>query len=91
MTLSLRARLTLWYTIALVLVLCLFGADVLWQQGRLGIRRVDRDLDGLEATVANVLRGELKENETPAGAASEARDTVASPGRAVAILDAGGA
>ncbi len=89
-TLSLRTRLTLWYTCALVVVLCLFGADVLWVQGRLGIRRVDRELDGLEATIANVVRGELKEHSTPAAAAEEARDTVATPGRAVAILDANG-
>ena len=90
MALSLRARLTLWYTVALVVVLCLFCADVLWVQGRLGIRRVDRELDGLEATIANVLRGELKEHSTSASAAEEARDTVATPGRAVAIFDANG-
>ena len=90
MTLSLRTRLTLWYTFALVVVLCLFGADVLWVQGRLGIRRVDRELDGLETTIANVVRGELKEHSTPASAAEEARDTVATPGRAVAILDVNG-
>ena len=35
-TLSLRARLTLWYTLALLVVLCLFGANVLWQQRRIG-------------------------------------------------------
>ena len=90
MTLSLRARLTLWYTFAVVAALCLFGADVLWMQGRLGVRRVDRELDGLQATVANVLRGELKEHATPKAAAEEARDTVAVPGRAVAIFDANG-
>ena len=43
--LSLRARLTLWYTLALLVVLALFGADVLWQQRRIGLRRVDRDFD----------------------------------------------
>ena len=41
-TLSLRARLTLWYTLALVVVLGLFGADLLWVQSRIGVRRVDR-------------------------------------------------
>jgi signal transduction histidine kinase len=90
MTLSLRARLTLWYTFAVVAALCLFGADVLWMQSRLGVRRVDRELDGLEATIANVLRGELKEHATPRAAAEEARDTVAAPGRAIAIFDANG-
>ena len=37
-TLSLRMRLTAWYTFALLVVLCLFGADVLWEQGRVGLR-----------------------------------------------------
>ena len=45
-TLSLRARLTLWYTLALLVVLGLFAADVLWVQSRIGLRRVDRELDG---------------------------------------------
>ena len=53
--LSLRARLTLWYTLALLVVLCLFGANVLWQQRRIGIRRVDRELEALTATLANVI------------------------------------
>jgi two-component system OmpR family sensor kinase len=88
--LSLRARLTLWYTIALLVVLSLFGADVLWQQGRLGLRRVDRELDALTTTLENVVRDELTETHDPAKAAEEARTTVTSPGRAVAILDAHG-
>jgi signal transduction histidine kinase len=89
-TLSLRARLTLWYTFALVVVLCLFGADVLWVQGRIGVRRVDRELDGLTTTLANVIRGELSEHATLASAAEEARRAVTAAGRAIAILDAQG-
>jgi heavy metal sensor kinase len=88
--LSLRARLTLWYTIALLVVLSLFGADVLWQQGRLGLRRVDRELDALTTTLENVVRDELTETHDPTKAAEEARTTVTSPGRAVAIFDAHG-
>ena len=89
-TLSLRLRLTLWYTVALVVVLCLGGADVLWIQARLGVRRVDRELETTIATLANVIRAELDEKATPAAAAEEARSTVAVPGRAVAIVDANG-
>ena len=89
-SLSLRARLTLWYTLALVLVLCLFGADVLWIQGRIGMRRVDRELESLTATIANVIRSELQERATPAEAAEEARRTVSAEGRAIAILDTHG-
>src|SRR2546426_3139155 len=84
---SLRARLTLWYTFALVVVLCLFGANVVWTQGRLGVRRVDRELDGLTATLSNIVRDELKEMATPVAAAEEACQTLAASGRPVAIFD----
>src|SRR5438093_13636386 len=88
--LSLRTQLTIWYTVALLVVLCLFGADVLWQQARVGMRRVDRDLDAFTATLANVVREELMEMPGARQAAVEARNTVATPGRAIAILDARG-
>ena len=45
--LSLRGRLTLWYTLALVVVLGLFAADVLWVLTGIGLRRVDRELASL--------------------------------------------
>jgi len=89
-TLSLRARLTLWYTLALVIVLGLFAGYVLWQQGRIGMRRVDRELAGLTTTLTNVIRAELAEQVSLETAAEEARLTVAADGRAVAIFDAHG-
>jgi two-component system OmpR family sensor kinase len=88
--LSLRARLTLWYTLALLLALSLFGANVLWQQRRIGVRRVDRELDALTATLVNVLQDELNEQDDLETAATEATATVTAPRRAVAILDRGG-
>ena len=88
--LSLRARLTLWYTFALVIVLCLFGANVVWTEGRLGVRRVDRELDDLTATLVNIIRDELTEHSTAAVVADEAVQTLAASGRAVAVLDAHG-
>jgi two-component system, OmpR family, sensor kinase len=84
---SLRMRLTLWYTLALLAVLCLFGVNVLWQQGRIGLRRVDRELEALMATLGNVVREELIEMDAPKTAADEALTTVTAPGRAMAILD----
>ncbi len=90
MTLTLRARLTLWYTLALLAVMCLFAVDVLWVQGRLGERRVDRELGGYATTIANILESEFAELATPADAAREATREVAAPGRAVAVLDADG-
>ena len=56
--LSLRVRLTLWYTVALVVVLVLFGVDVLVVEGRLGIRRADAELDNVHTTLVTVLREE---------------------------------
>jgi signal transduction histidine kinase len=88
--LSLRARLTLWYTLALVVVLCLFCADVLWVQSRIGTRRVDRELDGLTTTLTNVIHGELAEHASLADASEEARRAVTARGRAIAILDVHG-
>jgi heavy metal sensor kinase len=89
--LSLRVRLTLWYALALLVVLSVFGADLWWTEGRLGLQRVDRDLDELTATVTNVVQAELKEGGSPVAAAEEATRTVASRASAVAIRDARGA
>ena len=75
-TLSLRARLTLWYTFALLVVLSLFGADVLWQQGRIGLRRVDRELDALATTLANVMQRRARGEPDVPAAATEAQATV---------------
>jgi len=86
-TLSLRARLTIWYTLALLVVLCLFGATVLWQQQRIGIRRVDQELDALTATLANVNQEEIDELDDFVTAATEATTTLKAPGRALAIVD----
>jgi two-component system, OmpR family, sensor kinase len=100
--LSLRSRLTLWYTLALFVVLCLFGTEVLWVHGRLGAQRLDRDLDDIVGTLANVLDAELAENDPPAFAAEEATAQVAAPAsrawaigrqprvRAAAVLDEDG-
>jgi heavy metal sensor kinase len=89
-TLSLRSRLTLWYTIVLVVMLCFFGADIVWLLGGLGVQRIDRELADAEATVIKIVGNELKEREPPADAAAEAAETVADQDLAVAILDARG-
>jgi heavy metal sensor kinase len=89
-SLSLRNRLTLWYTLSLLVVLCLFGANVLWQQRRIGIRRVDRELEALTATLINVMQDELNEQDELGLAATEATTTVTAPRRALAILEENG-
>jgi len=89
-TLSLRARLTLWYTITLVLVLGLLGAEVLVEQKRLGIRRVDQELESDHAILTNVLQEELRELDAPDEAAGEAKNAMRSLGNEIAILDSAG-
>ena len=87
---SLRLRLTLWYTSSLIVALCLFGAEVLWGQGRVGLRRVDRELDSLSSSLADAMQGASTGHVELALAAEEARRTVSLPGSAVAILDGHG-
>jgi signal transduction histidine kinase len=90
-TLSLRARLTLWYVLVLVGVLGFFAADVLIIQQRIGMRRIDRELDATHTQLTQMLREELRELDAPPLAAEESSHVIASAGRAVAIFDAGGA
>ena len=89
-TLALRTRLTLWYTLALLVVLCLFGADVLLMQRRLSIRRVDKELETLTLTLSSLIEEELGEKDSVRTAAEGASHTMTAPGRALAILDTAG-
>jgi signal transduction histidine kinase len=88
--LSLRLRLTIWYSLALLVTMTLGGVVVLREQGRVGIRRVDRELEAFSGTLRAVLEDELTEHDDVVVAAEDARRTVTIPGRAVAILDAAG-
>jgi signal transduction histidine kinase len=87
---NVRLRVVAWYSLALVVVLGVFAVLVVWQQGRIGMLRVDRELDALAGTLENVLRDEMSETGDPVGAALEARTTLAAPGRPLAILDGDG-
>jgi signal transduction histidine kinase len=86
--LSLKGRLAIWYALALLAILSLFGAQVLWQQGRVGLRRVDRELAELSATSANILRDEIHEREP--NPPREALASLSPRHRAIAIFDARG-
>lgn len=59
--LSIRARLTLWYGIVVLMVLLASGGAVSWIQTELGLRRVDRSLAAAADTVVGVVRNELDE------------------------------
>ena len=85
-----RVRVIVWYSFVLLAVLGAFAVFIVWQQGRIGLRRVDRELDALSGTLENVLRDEMTETDDPVAAAAEARSTLAAPGRPLAILDGDG-
>jgi len=88
--LSLRGRLTLWYTLVLVVVLAVFGAAVVWTEGRIVLGRIDSELAGVEETMRKIVGNELQEQESPAEAASEAAETVAAVNLSTAVFDEGG-
>jgi two-component system, OmpR family, sensor kinase len=62
--LSIRARLTLWYSVVVLMVLLASGAAVSWLQTELGLRRVDGSLAAAADTVVGVVRNELDEGLT---------------------------
>jgi heavy metal sensor kinase len=85
--LSLRARLTLWYTIVLFVALAIFGADVMVVQQRLSVRHLDEQIGDIHATLMKVLRSELAEGAPLTEAAQEAVDTAAAENTAAAVFD----
>jgi signal transduction histidine kinase len=82
-----RTRLAVLYAIALFVALAVTGVVVLWQQERIGLRRVDRELDTLATTLANSLREELAESHNPARAAREVQSIVATGNHSIALVD----
>jgi signal transduction histidine kinase len=89
-SLSIRARLIIWYSLALAAALTAFAAAVLWQQSRIAMLRVDHELEAAATTLGNVLRDELTETADTAAAAAEARATIGSASGAIAIFDSTG-
>jgi signal transduction histidine kinase len=90
MPLSLRTRLTLWYSALLFVGMALFTATVLWLHWRLVLRESDRSLERLCVMAANAVVEELGEGSTPLHAAGEVEAMVRNPEYAVAVLDSAG-
>ena len=90
MALSLRSRLTLWYSGLLLLTVVLFGATVLSLYWRFAVKQTDESLEALRATATNVVMAELGEHLTLAEASREMEETVQHAGYAVAVVDAAG-
>ena len=88
MALSLRARLTAWYSVLLVLTVAVFSAAVLWLHWRLLLEQFDDSLVSISATANNVVVEELSELHDLHAAATEMASVVRSGDYVVQVLDA---
>jgi hypothetical protein len=91
MSLSLRARLTAWYSVLLVLTVAVFSAAVLWLHWRLLLEQFDESLVSITATANNVVAEEVAELKDLGLAADEMAEIVQPAGYVVQVLDASGA
>lgn len=86
MSISIRQRLTLWYTAAVAVLLGTIALSLFVVHARLSLLRLDAELQRLNATVAAVLQNELDEGLSPRAAAEDCLGEVRAAGRHVAIL-----
>jgi two-component system OmpR family sensor kinase len=84
---SIRTRLTLWYSVLMIVALSAFSAGVLWLHARWGRAQFDSELASLGAAASRVMQEELGESGNLEKAVSETRTSMDVPGRATAILD----
>jgi heavy metal sensor kinase len=89
--LSLRTRLTAWYSVLLVLTVAVFSTAVLWLHWRLLIEQFDEGLKSISSTANNVVEEELAELKDLDLAAAEMAAVVHPPDDVVVILDQSGA
>jgi len=89
-SLSIRARLSIWYTAVLSLVLAVAAAAFYLIHSRSRLAQVDQELARADALVARTVSTELNEGAGLAEAAREAMDTIDMPGRSLAIFDSAG-
>jgi heavy metal sensor kinase len=85
--LSLRTRLTVWYSALLLFAIVLFSATVLWLDWRLLVKQSDESLEAVTTTAINVVRAELIEGATLAEATHEMESVVRHPDYVVTVLD----
>src|SRR6476469_1046847 len=90
MALSLRSRLTAWYSILLALTVAVFCAAVLWLHWRLLVAQLDESLVSMTATAHNVVAEELGEVKNLRLAAAEMAAVVRPDDYFVEVLDASG-
>jgi len=90
-TLTIRARLTIWYSLVTLLTLVAAALVLSAVHRRLGLNRVDLGLDDNLVTVRIGIDHELDEGLDLRHAVSDALSELELPGTGVAILDAQGA
>jgi signal transduction histidine kinase len=90
MRLSIRARLTLWYSSIVVLVLVTGGVVGVLVQSDLALRRLDEDLARTMATLEGVMRTEFGEGLSLVDAAHEASIEVVVPDRTMVLEQSDG-
>jgi two-component system, OmpR family, sensor kinase len=85
MTWSIRARLTAWYSLVVVMVLAAGVAAVAIVQERLALERLDGELQRLMLTLEGVMRTEFSEGLDLQAAADEASVEVVAPDRTLLL------
>jgi len=90
MTLSIRARLTFWYSSIVVIVLVTAAVVGSFMQAQLSLQRLDAELARSMATLEGVMRTEFGEGLTLEAAAEEASVEVVVPDRMMALTRAEG-
>ena len=91
MTWSIRARLTAWYSLVVVIVLVTGAVAVALVQDRLAFERLDGELERLMLTLEGVMRTEFGEGLDLRGAADEASIEVVAPDRTLLLARPDGA
>jgi signal transduction histidine kinase len=90
-SISIRQRLTLWYTAAVAVLLGIAAIGLLLAHFHLSLQRLDAELLRLDGTVATVFQDELKEGLAPKAAAEDCLTEAVIQGRHIAIMSADGA
>jgi len=89
-SLSIRARLTLWYTVVLTLALALCGGLFYVLHTRARLAQVDAELARAEALLSRAVSAELEEGLDLAAAAPEVVADVEMPGLFLGVFDEAG-
>jgi len=85
MALSIRARLTLWYSTAVLVILASGAVAGSLAQSRLAVQRLDDDLGRTMATLEGVMRTEFGEGLSLEASAEEASLEVVAPDRTLVL------